>query len=171
MSSADTSAVVLDSMAPALGERVIPLTVRDTRVGFVLREMIAGRWNGHASWHTFARDWGCTPNVVRQVADAAGQFLRLQNAHGNVVQLALVELRIIAEQQREEAPAIAIAAWRTILEQIERLAARTDSTSGTWKSDTERIDYLRACLRAPDAELIEALMAERETVLRILEAR
>jgi hypothetical protein len=32
----------------------------------------------------------------------------------------------------------------------------------------QRVEYLRGCLRDPDGELMEALMAEREAILAVL---
>lgn len=131
---------------------IVPLRATDFRVIVIRDLMIQGRWDSDAR-DRLCIDWGVSRSVVEHAAEEAGRFLRIQRAPGMLLEQALAELRAIAAAQADAAPAVAVAAWKTILDQIGKLVDR--AAAGP---QPDRTQALRATLLDPPPELLALLL-------------
>lgn len=131
---------------------IVPLRPTDERVVRVRDLMIQGRWNADMRDQLCA-ETGLSRSVWEHAAEEAGRFLRIQRAPGMLLEQALAELRAIAADQASAAPAVAVAAWKTILDQIGKLVDR--AAAGP---QPDRTQALRATLLDPPPELLALLL-------------
>ncbi len=130
---------------------IVPLRPTDERVVIVRDLIILGLWNAEKR-DELVRTTGASRSVWEHAAEEAGRFLRIQRAPGLLLETALAELRAIASAQAENAPAVAVAAWKTILDQIGKLVDRAEKAPGGDKTLA-----LEAVLQDPPPELVAML--------------
>jgi hypothetical protein len=144
----------------ARASELVPLRKTDLLVVAVRDEMIVGRWNAERR-DQMAIERGVSRSAIEHAAEEAGRFLRIQRAPGLLVETALAELRTIAESQAEEAPAVAVAAWRTILDAIGKLVDRV-SEKGDGGQDATLEEMLKPGQTPPElAALLTRCWGER----------
>ena len=144
------------SIEVAIGAEIVPLRQSDARLLEVRDLMVLGKWSG-AECARLAKDWGVHLGTVQRYADSAASFLRIQNEPTALLETAIAELRIIAMAQAEDSPAVSVAAWRVILEQIERLA---EISSRRAEQEAQRIGDagIVSALRNPPPKLRAAMI-------------
>lgn len=133
----------------------------DLLVRRIIAMLIERTWIVGHSHYEIAKLEGVTPPVAYNAYREALRFIRIaRDAEANRTQI-LIRAREIADRDEpDRLNALTLLAKMTgAIDPPKDEVARTSE---------ERVAYLRECLRDPDDELLEALLAEREAVMNAL---
>lgn len=133
----------------------------DLMVRRIIAMLIERTWVVGHSHYSVAKLEGVTPTVAYNAYREALRFIRIaRDAEANRTQI-LIRAREIADKDEPDR-----------LNALTLLAKMTGSLEppkdGEARTSEERVAYLRECLRDPDDELLEALLAEKEIVMKAL---
>lgn len=142
-------------------EGATSLLPTDLLVRKIIAMLIERTWVVGHSHYEVSKLHGCTPAYAYNAYRDALRFIRIaRDAEANRTQI-LIRAREIADQDEPDR-----------LNALTLLAKMTGSLEppkdGEARTSEERVAYLRECLRDPDDELLEALLAEKETVMKAL---
>ena len=133
----------------------------DRLVRRIIAMLIERSWIVGHSHFDVSKQYSVTPVAAYNAYREALRFIRIaRDSEANRTQI-LIRAREIADQDEPDR-----------LNALTLLAKMTGSLEppkdGEARTSEERVAYLRECLRDPDDELLEALLAEKETVLKAL---
>lgn len=133
----------------------------DLLVRRIIAMLIERTWIVGHSHYSVAKEYECTPAVAYNAYREALRFIRIaRDAEANRTQI-LIRAREIADRDEpDRLNALTLLAKMT--------GALEPPKDGEARTSEERVAYLRECLRDPDDELLEALLAEREAVMNAL---
>jgi hypothetical protein len=133
----------------------------DLMVRRIIAMLINRAWIVGHSHYEVAKLEGVTPARAYDAYREALRFIRIaRDAEANRTQI-LIRAREIAD--RDEPDRL------NALTLLARMTGAIDPPKGEeMRTSEERVAYLRECLRDPDDELLEALLAEKETVMKAL---
>lgn len=137
------------------------LVGNDRIVRRIVAMLINRTWEVSHSQYVLSKEFDVgVPTVMRAYADARRIVRLARDSEATRLQVLMRAREISDQDDPDRVPALTLLAKMTgTLEPPPREEMRTPE---------ERVAYLRECLREPDDELLEALQAERESVLKVL---
>lgn len=142
-------------------ESGLALLPTDQLVRHIMKMLIERTWIVGHSHFAIAKEHGISPVAAYKAYKDALRFIRIaRDAEANRTQI-LIRAREIADRDEpDRLNALTLLAKMT--------GALEPPKDGEARTSEERVAYLRECLRDPDDELLEALLAEKETVMKAL---
>jgi len=133
----------------------------DLMVRRIIAMLIERTWIVGHSHFAVGKEFSVTPARAYDAYREALRFIRIaRDAEANRTQI-LIRAREIADQDEPDR--------LNALTLLAKMTGSLEPPKGEeHRTSEERVAYLRECLRDPDDELLEALLAEKETVMKAL---
>ena len=137
------------------------LLPNDLMVRRIIAMLIERTWIVGHSHYSVAKLEGVTPARAYDAYREALRFIRIaRDAEANRTQILSRAREIADRDEPDRLNALTLLAKMT--------GAIDPPKDAEMRTSEERVAYLRECLRDPDDELLEALLAEKETVMKAL---